>query len=377
MSLQQFLEANPAAGRRMVGGGKVDIFGQAGNWLRDNVFTTFDPVQEAKRFRARQNAGAPAPRSRAAGLPASARVITQYPDGVSTGMGGGNAGPSQASQWAPAAASPVNRPAPRSAPGMGAPVTYGDSAARTRASAVTTAAQQAGLPPQTAPTLSSQMTSDISSWLSANQGRANASGLEQWMRANANAERSKADRMNIVERFLAKERAAGRMGNPNYFEGFNPEMSSEQSQRNQQVFNMAGKGQLPDVADMSGAGVAPAFNAEMTPEQRQASEQMWQMAARDELPNLARSDYSVRPSADLQGYELAAADPAPQNLLATAGITPADAQQMGATGAEGFAKAMNPAGDFGGVGNFTDPEENRKANLLLNRYTSAITGQWR
>jgi hypothetical protein len=250
-------------------------------------------------------------------------------------------------------------------------------AARNRASAVTTAAQQGGLPAQTAPTLSSQMSSDISGWLSANQGRANSSGLEQWMRANANAERSKADGMNIVERFLAKERAAGRMSAPNYFEGFNPEMSSEQSQRNQQVFNMAGKGQLPDVADMSGAGVAPAFNPELTPEQRQASEQMWQMAARDELPNLARSDYSVRPSADLQGYEIAATAPAQQNLLTTAGVSTAEAQQMGATGAEGFAKAMNPAGDFGGVGNITDPEENRKANLLLNRYTSAITGQWR
>ena len=28
-------------------------------------------------------------------LPPSARVVTQYPDGVSTGVGGGNAGPSQ------------------------------------------------------------------------------------------------------------------------------------------------------------------------------------------------------------------------------------------------------------------------------------------
>lgn len=324
---------------------------------------------------------AAAPRPRTAGLPPSARVITQYPDGVPTGMGGGNAGPSQASQWAPAAASPVNRPAPRSAPAPMAAVSGGwtpmvTPAARNRASAVTTAAQQGGLPAQTAPTLSSQMSSDISGWLSANQGRANASGLEQWMRANANAERSKLDGKNIVERFLEKERAAGRLGSPNYFEGFNPEMTPEQSQRNQQVFNMAGKGQLPEVADMSGAGVAPAFNPELTPEQRQASEQMWQMAARDELPNLAQSDYSVRPSADLQGYELAAASQTPQDLLGAAGISQAEAQQMGTTGAQGFAQALNPTSGFDGVGNITDPRKNRASNLLGN-YTAAITGQWR
>jgi len=305
-----------------------------------------------------------------------------FPAGSGRGrVGGGNAGASTASQWTPAATSTVNRPAPRTAPAPMAAVSGGwtpmvTPAARNRASAVTTAAQQGGLPAQTAPTLSSQMSSDISGWLSANQGRANASGLEQWMRANANAERSKLDGKNIVERFLEKERAAGRLGSPNYFEGFNPEMTSEQSQRNQQVFNMAGKGQLPDVADMSGAGVAPAFNPELTPEQRQASEQMWQMAARDELPNLVQSDYSVRPSADLQGYELAAASQAPQDLLGAAGISQAEAQQMGTTGAQGFAQALNPASGFDGVGNITDPRKNRASNLLGN-YAAAITGQWR
>jgi hypothetical protein len=112
MSLQQLLESGPSAGSRVVGGGRVDVFGQAGNWLRNNVFRTFDPVQEAARFRARQNTVPTQPRGRVSNLPPSARVPSQYPAGVPTGIGGGNAGASRA----PAPVAQTQAPAPASQP---------------------------------------------------------------------------------------------------------------------------------------------------------------------------------------------------------------------------------------------------------------------
>lgn len=118
MSLQQLLESDPNAGSRVVGGGRVDVFGQTGilgqtgNWLRNNVFRTFDPVQEAARFRARQNTVPAQPQRRVSNLPPSARVPSQYPAGVPTGIGGGNAGASRA----PAPVAQTQAPAPASQP---------------------------------------------------------------------------------------------------------------------------------------------------------------------------------------------------------------------------------------------------------------------
>lgn len=88
------------------------------------------------------------------GLPTSARVVSQYPAGVPTGVGGGNAGASTASQWNPAPArrqpSAAPGPAPASAPApvpsRNVPVTIGP--ARSRAAELNRQAQQAGVPPQ-------------------------------------------------------------------------------------------------------------------------------------------------------------------------------------------------------------------------------------
>ena len=283
----------------------------------------------------------------------------------------------------PSPAPVVDRAAPPSAPpGLGGWTPMVVPAARNQASAATTMAQQhGGRPaapvapaPAAAPVadLNPELNSKIEAWAAANR----RPDLTEWMKANRNSQRG-VDGRNIVERFLDSEEKAGRLGSPNYFAGFNAEGTPEQAQRSQQVWNMAGKGQLPEVADMSGAGIAPAFNPELTPEQRQASEQMWQMAAREELPNLAGPNYSVRPSETLQGFEVASASAVPQNLLAEAGVSQAEAQKMGTTWGEGFTQAQSQPGGFGGVGNITDPQENRKANLLLNRYTSAITGAYR
>lgn len=87
-------------------------------------------------------------------LPSSARVVSQYPAGVPTGVGGGNAGASAASQWsspAPAGRPPAAAPAggytrPAAVPGIGtAPVVR--PAGATQARLLNAAAQQAGLSP--------------------------------------------------------------------------------------------------------------------------------------------------------------------------------------------------------------------------------------
>ena len=69
---------------------------------------------------ARPSAAAPA-RPKIGTLPSSARQVTQYPQGVSTGVGGGNAGASRPSAAVPAR--PVARPsaAPAARPAAGAP----------------------------------------------------------------------------------------------------------------------------------------------------------------------------------------------------------------------------------------------------------------
>ena len=113
------------------------------------------PVQS--RFARPMNAGTPQTygggrsqsvtvRPPVASLPSSARQATQYPDGISTGVGGGNAG---ASRQAPAA-----RPAAAAArPSAPAPARPAAAAARPAADAARPAAATTGNPPLRPPAL--------------------------------------------------------------------------------------------------------------------------------------------------------------------------------------------------------------------------------
>jgi hypothetical protein len=74
--------------------------------------------REQMRQKMQQSRPSSSPKPQIASLPSSARQVTQYPQGVSTGVGGGNAGasrpPTPASRPAP---TPAARPAPTPAPG--------------------------------------------------------------------------------------------------------------------------------------------------------------------------------------------------------------------------------------------------------------------
>jgi hypothetical protein len=81
----------------------------------------------------------PPPRRPIANLPPSARVPSQYPAGVPTGVGGGNAGASLASQWSPTAQQNPRLPAGRNVAIVNPPQ-------RAQNRALNIAAQNAGLP---------------------------------------------------------------------------------------------------------------------------------------------------------------------------------------------------------------------------------------
>lgn len=112
------------------------------------------PVQS--RFARPMNAGTPQTygggrvqsvtvRPPVASLPSSARQVTQYPQGVSTGVGGGNAGASRQAPAARPAAPAATRPA---APAAARPAAPAPTAARPAAPAATT-----GNPPLKPPAL--------------------------------------------------------------------------------------------------------------------------------------------------------------------------------------------------------------------------------
>ena len=93
------------------------------------------------------------PERRVANLPASARVVTQYPDGVSTGVGGGNAGQSQSidpkgSGYIPPTGKPLTSPAPSTAPSPSTANT-GRQDTRTNANGVVQTGTNTGIKPMT------------------------------------------------------------------------------------------------------------------------------------------------------------------------------------------------------------------------------------
>jgi hypothetical protein len=110
---------------------------------------------------------APAARPPMPGLPASARQVTQYPAGVSTGVGGGNAGASRPAPARPAA--PAARPAATARPA--APAARPAAPAATAApKPATPAAAPAAAPAEKKPSLASGL-ADLRKMRAASQMR--------------------------------------------------------------------------------------------------------------------------------------------------------------------------------------------------------------
>jgi hypothetical protein len=121
--------------------------------------------------------------------------------------GGGGGGSLQA----PASRPPSSAPSVAPAVGMGAPPALTSSAESNRASAQRTMEQQYGArTPEAVPDLDPERTAKIEAWAAANKDRPNAANLVTWMRANRSGQKG-VDGKNIVDRFLDKEEAEGRL----------------------------------------------------------------------------------------------------------------------------------------------------------------------
>ena len=224
MSLAQFYEAQRAGGGRSIGTigspRTIDVAGAAGNWLKQNVFKTYDPVEEAKRFNARQQGLAPQA-SRGAGRtdPRYSATGAPIPGMLGGGnvAGGGNAGAS--------VRQPMGSNSP--APGWTAAVTPG---ARARTERMNELSQQAGgqnysfetafpnefAGAKSAAPIVEQYRKDLAADPLAStpalidqrsQEYGQRADISKWMEANRNAPKG-ADGMNVVDRFLAKQRPA-------------------------------------------------------------------------------------------------------------------------------------------------------------------------
>ena len=80
------------------------------DWLEENVFYSPERTRRINE-QSREAAALRSGRRPMGNLPPSAKVVTQYPDGVSTGVGGGNAGPAQSiDKDAPAYIPPTGKP---------------------------------------------------------------------------------------------------------------------------------------------------------------------------------------------------------------------------------------------------------------------------
>jgi hypothetical protein len=209
MSLQQFFEAQQAELRARSGAARpprrapepIDVAGAVGGWMQQNVLRTFDPVQEASRFRARQEAAAPqatpAPtgdwRSRVGNAPLTPAQLSSLREGQDQAI----------RAYAPAA--------PALPPPSGGGLSD-DADAR--------ASERRRMQQQYAPqNYWASETGKAMAEVTRTGPRAGEAGYAQradiaaWMEANKNAPKG-ADGLNIVERFERQQRERGLWGSP-------------------------------------------------------------------------------------------------------------------------------------------------------------------
>jgi hypothetical protein len=361
MSLQQFFEAQQAERRAQSGAARpprrapepIDVAGAVGGWLQQNVLRTFDPVQEATRFRTRQEAAAPqaapAPtadwRSRVDNAPLTSAQLNTLREGQNQAI----------RAYAPEA--PVLPP-----PTGGGLSDDVDARASERRRMQQQYAPQNYWASETGKAMAEATRTGPRA---GEAGYAQRADIAAWMEANKNAPKG-ADGLNIVERFERQQRERGLWGSPGTPDG---DLAGEQltargdADSTAQALRSEVSWADPALKGQTPLAAAQADVAGLQRQQGQAlQEQLLAMAAAGQLPDFAgpqdtavafapQGANPISPelaySPELQGGLSLAQRPveAPQaRAQALAAVAPAHSSQALATGTgSGAGNTLQPS----------------------------------